>query len=490
MATDRPRRPRGLTTGRAGEARTAGARQIAGNVGLQYAGRVLGLLVSLVTLPLIARTLGSSGFGVYSSALAYTGIFASISEFGLTSAATMRMASEPEHEREWLGALASLRTAVSSVTVLLCAAATPLVFDTAEQRTAALLLSVTIIFSGAAALMSVFFARLRGAVPLAISIFESCFWLVLVLVVAALGAGPVLVAGAYVLLRGSVALAQVLVTRGMAQTLWRDASRWWRPLLQIAVPTGLAYVFSTIYFSLDQVLLLRLAGEHEAGVYGGAYRFLTPLLFLPQAVMGAIFPVMSASGRDDLPRLTRIVQRSADYLAVVTLPVAVTFLVLSGPIVALVLGSSFERTATVLPILLLAYAPIGYGTLAGFLAPIIGLQWRLTLYAAIGACANVALNFLLVPHYGAVGSAWATVGTESLAMALMLATCLHRLQIRLQVRRIAGAGLAAGAMAAAMLLLRPVGLLPALAGGGLTFAAALLGLRVIVPGELRAVFAR
>lgn len=490
MATDRPGRRRGLTTGRAGEARTAGARQIAGNVGLQYAGRVFGLLVSLVTLPLIARTLGTSGFGVYSSALAYVGIFASISEFGLTSAATMRMAGEPEHERQWLGALSSLRTAVSSVTVLLCAAATPLVFQTSEQRVAALLLSVTIGFSGAGALMSVFFARLRGMVPLAISVFESCFWMVLVLSLAALGAGPVLVAGAYVLLRGSVALAQVLVTRGMADTLWRNALRWWRPLLQIAVPTGLAYVFLTISFSLDQVLLLRLAGEQEAGVYGAAYRFLTPLLFLPQAVMGAIFPVMSATGRDDLPRLTRIIQRSADYLAVVTLPVAAVFLVLSGPLVALVLGGSFERSASVLPILMLAYAPIGYGTLAGFLAPVIGLQWRLTLYAAIGAAANVALNFLLVPRYGAVGSAWATVGTESLSMGLMLATCLRRLQIRLEVRRMAGATAAAGAMAGAMLLLRPVGLLPALVAGGVTFAAALIGLRVVVPQELRALFAR
>lgn len=490
MATERPRRRRRLATGRAGEAGTAGARQVASNVGLQYAGRVLGLLISLITLPLVARTLGSSGFGVYSSALAYVGIFASISEFGLTSAATMRMAADPEHERQWLGALASLRTAVSSVTVLLCAATIPLVFDTAEQRIAALLLSLTVIFSGAAALMSVFFARLRGAVPLAISIFESCLWLVLVVLLAAFGAGPVLVAGAYVVLRGSVALAQVVVTRGMAETLWRDAARWWRPLLQIAVPTGLAYVFSTIYFSVDQVLLLRLAGEQEAGVYGGAYRFLMPLLFLPQAVMGAIFPVMSATSMTDRPRLTRIVQRSADYLAVVTLPVTMVFLVLSGPIVALVLGESFERTATVLPILLLAYAPIGFGTLAGFLAPVIGLQWRLTLYAATGATANVVLNLLLVPSYGAVGSAWATVGTESLAMALMLATCLRRLGIRLELRRLAGAAVAAGAMAAAMLLVRPVGLVPALAAGGGTYAVALLGLRVIVPEELRAVFAR
>ena len=479
-----------LTRGAAGEAKVAGARQVARNVGLQYSGRVVGLLVSLATLPLIARTLGADGFGVYSSTLAYVLIFATISEFGLTSAATMRMAADPEHEAEWLGALASLRTLVSVVAVVLCAGAVPLVFDGREARITALILSVTILFSGAGALMSVFFARLRGAVPLAISLFENALWLALVIALATASADPILVAAAYVLLRGTIAVTQIRATRGMAATRTRATRHRWRPLLQIAVPTGLAYVFMTIYFNIAQVLLLGMAGEEEAGIYGAAYRFLMPLLFLPQAVMGAIFPVMSAAGASDAARLNRIVQRATDYLAISTLPVLAVFAVLSGPVVAVILGDDFVRTATVLPILMIAYVAIGFGTLAGFLAPILGLQWRLTAYAAIGAAANLGLNVLLIPTYGAVGSAWATVATEGLTMALMYVTCLRRLRFRPSSRNLLATSAAAGAMALAMLAARPVGLIPALVAGGAVYVAGLLLLRAVRIDDLRAVLKR
>lgn len=481
------RRLRGLLDGgRAGEARTAGSRRIVGNVGLQFSGRILGLVVSLVVVPLIARTLGARGFGVWTASLAYVGIFGSLTELGLTYAATMRMSDDPEHEREWLGALGSLRTLVSVSVALACLAAIPLALgQDGDAPVAAAILSATILFAGAQSLMAVFQSRLRGGIPLALSIAQSLLWLGTVIALAVAHASPVGVAAGYTAMLGVIAVAQVLVTRPIARVAWRGVRDRWRSLLQIAVPVGLAGVFITIYYRLDAVLLLGIGGEREAGVYGAAYRILDPLLFLPQSVTAAVFPVMSAIRASDPARLRRLVQRGADYMAVISLPVLAVTVVLSGQIIALLFGAGFERSATVLPILMLAFVSICYGSLAGVLAPVVGLQWRLTAYSAVGAAANVGLNLLLIPEYGAIGSAWATVVTEVLTMSLLLATCLRALGLKLAPVRILATAAAAGLMGLAMLAARPLGLVPALLVGGVSYPALLLALRVVRVGELR-----
>jgi O-antigen/teichoic acid export membrane protein len=474
-----------LRTGAAGEARTAGNRQIASNVVLQYAGRVIALLVGVVTVPLLARSLGASEFGIYTSALAYVGIFSSLTEFGLGSAATMRMSQDPDNEADWLGALASLRTLFSIGASIACAAIIPIAFDGEESRIVALILTATILFAGAGALMAVFQSRLRAAVPLAINAAQSVLWLSVVLALTSIDGGPVVIAIGYTATLGAAAALQVYAARRVAKGSWRGARERWRSLLSLALPIGLASVFISIYFSLDAVLLLDIGGDEEAGIYGAAYRILTPLLFLPQAIMMALFPVMAALKDTDEARLQRIVQRCAVYLAVVSVPLLAITLVLSPQIISLLFGSGYERTATVLPILMIALVSIGYGTLAGFLAPVLGLQWRLTLFAFIGACLNVVLNIILIPHYGAVGSAWATVVTEVLTMVLLLGTCLVGLHLRLRVSPIAATFAAAGLMMVAMAATEGIGLIPALIAGGITYCVSLLALRVVSIDELR-----
>lgn len=481
-APEPTRRRRG---GQAGDARTAGARRIAQNVGLSFSGRILGIVVGLVTVPLLARTLGTQDYGVWVGALAFVGIFSSFTEFGLTYAATMRMANDPEHEGEWLGALGSLRTLVSFGVLAVGASSAALIFA-GDTRLTALVLTATIVFAGAQSLMAVFSSRLRGGVPLAFAVMQNALWLCAVVGLAVFDAGPVQVAVAYTAVLGAVATAQVLVTRRIARITWRGARARWGGLLGVAVPVGLAGLFISIYYRLDAVLLLQLAGEREAGVYGAAYRILDPLLFLPQSVTAAVFPVLSAIRTSDPARVRRLVQRGAEYMAVISLPALAVTVVLSGPIISLLFGPEFARSADVLPVLMIAFVAICYGSLAGALAPVLGLQWRLTIYAATGAAANVALNVVLIPPFGALGSAWATVVTEGLTMALLFATCLRALKVRLRLGRIAATAPAAVVMGLVMLATRPLGLGVALLAGGATYPVLLAAFGAVRLGDLRA----
>jgi O-antigen/teichoic acid export membrane protein len=110
---------------------------------------------------------------------------------------------------------------------------------------------------------------------------------------------------------------------------------------------------------------------------------------------------------------------------------------------------------------------------------VLGLQWRISAYAGAGAIANVVLNLILIPKYGAVGSAVATVVTETLTMGLLIVTDLRRIGMRPSLLRPAGAIVAAGAMTGVLVLVKPLGLLPALVIGGLAYVAVLALTRTV-----------
>jgi O-antigen/teichoic acid export membrane protein len=475
-----------LHGGAAGDASIAEGHHIVSNVVVQLAARVITLGVSVITVSLTARTLDPNGYGVWSGVSSYVALFSVLTDLGFTTAAMQRMSAEPERESEWLGALAGARTALSVGATVVCLLCIPLFLtNQGDSYVVALILATTILSTGAATLMAVFQSRLRSGLALSFTVLQSFVWLGAVSFLALTHASVVGFAIAYTLLIAFTSSLQFLATRRFASIAWRAGRALWRPLIRVAIPLGIAGVFITVYYQIDSVLLLQISGQHEAGIYGAAYGFLSPLGFLPTAVMVSFFPVLSAVHLTDPARVRRLVQICADMMGVISLPILAGTIALSAQIVHLLYGSDFARAGGVLPILMIAFVSICFGSLAGFLAPIVKLQWRLALYSGVGAAANVALNIVLIPSYGAYGSAWATVATEILTMVLMLSTSLHRMRLRLSPWKLLRILALALAMTGVMVLARPLGLFPAGIIGVLFYGCGLLAVRVVNLDELR-----
>jgi O-antigen/teichoic acid export membrane protein len=480
-----------LRGGAAGDAGLAKGRHIASNVGLQLGARAITMALSIVTVSLTARTLDPTGYGVWSGVNSYTGLFGVLTDLGFTIIATQRMAGDPEREAEWLGALVGLRIAMSVFVVVLCTASIPLLLtDAHDSHAVAYILTLTTLAVGPAAMMTVFSSRLRAGVSLSFIVLQGVLWLAAVAALAVAGASVVGFAAAYLLVVAIISVLQVRATHRLAHIAWRAGRRLWRPLARAAIPLGLAGIMISIYFQVDSVLLLQIAGPREAGLYGAAYGFLGPLMFLPTAIISSFFPVLSAIYRTDPARSRRLVQICADTMAVIGLPILAGTIALSGPIIHVIYGAQFNQAANLLPILMIAFVIICYGTLAGFLASLLGLQWRFALYTTIGAVANVALNLALIPTYGAHGSAWATVATEALTMTLMMATVLRVMRLRLGLGKILRTLALAAAMTGVMSRTAFLGLIPAGLIGVLVYAGGLFALRIVNRDELRAITRR
>ena len=129
--------------------------------------------------------------------------------------------------------------------------------------------------------------------------------------------------------------------------------------------------------------------------------------------MSSFFPVLAAIYRTDPARSRRLVQICADTMAVIGLPILAGTIALSGPIIHVIYGAEFNQAANLLPILMIAFVIICYGTLAGFLAPCLDCSGGSPCTRPSAPSPMSILNLVLIPTYGAHGSAWATVATEA-----------------------------------------------------------------------------
>ena len=303
--------------------------------------------------------------------------------------------------------------------------------DDGDIRLVTLILALSLLCAAPGALLAVFDSRVRPGLRVALLTFNSLGWLAAIVILAITDAGhrrvrpripgdldrdcaAAMGGDATVREHRPARRSPPLEAVGEAGAPDRARGRRWSRSITESIPS----------------LIFELKGAEEAGIYGAAYRFLDPIQFVPVSILAAVFPVMAAVYVQDPERVRRLVQRAGDYLLVVALGVLGGTIALAQPIVDLLLGPGYERSATVLPILMLAFVFISMGYLSGYLTTIVGKQWRLAAIAAGGVVANVALNFALIPPFGAVGAAWATVVTELAVNGLALWTVFRVLEFR------------------------------------------------------------
>jgi O-antigen/teichoic acid export membrane protein len=476
------------TSAAASVTRAHAGRDVVAQMVLRGANLVLGLAVTLA----LVRTLGTDGFGEWSTLLAVLGIVGYFGSMGLDRVAIERAATEPGAAPSWVGALATLRLALSVPVTLAAIAVCVWVADSAEMRLAAVAVGLALPSSAISMVRVVFQLQVRNALITAIEVANGIVWGAAVLLVAVLDGGLLAVAIGFVVVTTLTNIAQTVLALRAAPVRWRGTRRLWRPLLQLGLPIGIGGLLTRGYGSIDQVIVFELAGSRDAGLYGAVYRIYERLLFVPGSVMTTLFPILVTARNADPERLRRLVRMGGDYLVLLSLPAVA--IALAGPeeIVELLLGEEFAESAPALPLLMAAFVLVSLGYLAGYLVIALELQ-KAFVWLALGALVfNVALNLVLVPVWGFIAAAAVTLATEVLVTGVTLTVVCRRVGAPPAGPRLVRIVIAAATAGVLGWGLRIAGL-PVLAWTGAAAAAyplLLLGLGVVHPREIRALVRR
>jgi O-antigen/teichoic acid export membrane protein len=199
--------------------RARAGRDIVGQVVLRTTNLALGIAVTV----LVVRTLGDEGFGQWSTLLAILGFTGYFSVLGLQQVAVERAAADAEHAPEWLGALVTLRLALSGPATLLALAVCLWVSEDHTMRVAAVLACATLPVTVASALRAVFQLRVRNTAATAIEVAHGVLWLGAVALVALLDGGVVAIAAALLAVTTAANLATVVLALRTAPVRLRGA---------------------------------------------------------------------------------------------------------------------------------------------------------------------------------------------------------------------------------------------------------------------------
>ena len=402
--------------------------KIAKNTIALLVSQVASYLLAFFYMMYTARYLGPASFGILSFALAFTGIFAVFGDFGLQSLTIREVARDKSLAPKYLANISLMKIILVAITFGLIALTINLMGYPEETITVVYLLGLSVIFTAFTQMFySIFQAfermefqgigqMLNAALVLCGTIFAIKY-----------GFGVVGFASLY-LIASIIALGYCFAVMKLKFSNPSSTSAtkaiefdwsFWRPTIKEALPFGLTAIFVNIYYWISSVMLSVMQGNEIVGWYNAAYRTVLVLAFIPTALLGAIFPVMSRSHESSQSALKLYYERSFKYLLTIGFPIGVGTTLLAGRIIRLIYGLEYTPATIALQVLVWSEVLIFMSVVFGTLLNSINRQIIVTKVCALAAVLNVALNLILIPKYSYIGASIATVATECFAFIFL-----------------------------------------------------------------------
>jgi O-antigen/teichoic acid export membrane protein len=376
---------------------------------------ILSKAMPLVVFPVMVRALGPTSYGKVGFATAVAGFFALVASPGFSTYA-LREASKDERRVHFLVQhVLGARVAFAVVSyVLLIAFALTLAPHDFTTR-------LLIILSGLVFLVNsidaqwVFTARSRmwmvalrgtvgqliyGGLILGLIRRPSDAWIVPAAAVISLLVGTFLI---WLAARREYSIPWPIISPSV-----------WRGFLPVCLIMGFASMMSMIYDQIDTVMLRYMRSETELGLYVASYSMMTIAMSFAAILGQVFFPLLSETSGRDHENEQRYLGWLGQASVSLALPIATGGFILAEPLTRFVLGAQYAGAAMLFRWLMLT---IVAGPLASYygaqLIPI--ARERKYLYAVIaGAAANVVLNLVLIPRYGAIAAAFTTAISQTI----------------------------------------------------------------------------
>ena len=392
-------------------------RRIARNAILRMAGEITAKFASLAFYVVMARELGTSGFGEFSFALALTGALCFVAGFGTDDLLAREVARDHSRAGRMLSDAAAIKT-FGGVAALAVAVVIVNVGDYSASSRAA----VYVVGIGSAlevlskSWFSVFQAYERLDLTSASIVLQRGLTAALGLIVLLSGGGVVAAATCYAFGAAVVVLVAEWWVRRLGVRRTPPVPGDWWPMFRAGIPIGLIGLLLTLLLRIDVTMLSFLSDPSTVGEYSAAYRLVEATQFLGWAFAGAMLPWL-ARGSLALHRGYAIALKA---LNAVLVPIGLAFVLFAEPIVRLLYGAKFDGAVT--PLKLLGPLTLLFGINA-FASTVLIARDRPGAYMKVVApmvVVNIALNAVLIPSHGADGAAFAASTTSALLAVLAL----------------------------------------------------------------------
>lgn len=384
----------------------------------------------------VQNAVGNEAYGFYYALFSFSYIFNILLDLGVTNFNTRNIAQHPQLIRKHLSGILGVKLCLLALYVVVTFSAGLLMgYGSAEFRLLSLLTLCQFLNSLILYLRSNFEGLLLFKWDSLLSVLDR---LLMILICGCLLWSPLRerfniywFVYAQLIAYGLTALLAFTVIARKAQFhRLRWDRRFFLVILRKSAPFALLVLLMASYNRIDPILLRRMVGDAEAGIYAGAFRLLDALTMICYLVSVPLLPVFSRLCHEknggQIVDTVRLVFWPMMLFAV---GAAVACAVWAEPLMQWRYHENASFYVPAFRVVIFGLVPIGITYIFGTLLTAGGYLRQLNLFAASSLVLNVMVNLILIPRLGAVGSAWASLTAQSfMALAqVVLAIRLFRL---------------------------------------------------------------
>jgi len=198
---------------------------------------------------------------------------------------------------------------------------------------------------------------------------------------------------------------------------WKFESSTASYLLKHSWPLAFSAILVSLYMKIDQVMIPIYLKTSELGIYSTVANLSESWYFIPVAIVTSVFPAIMHAKRTDADRYKKRLQNMYDLMVVISMSIAIFMTFASKFIyhIAYARHPEFWSGSPVLAVHVWAGVFVFLGSASGQYLIAEGYTKMSMLRTGVGAIVNIVLNIFLLPRYGILGAAYATLAAYGIA---------------------------------------------------------------------------
>ncbi|MFO7827514.1 MAG: oligosaccharide flippase family protein [Bacteroidales bacterium] len=185
-------------------------------------------------------------------------------------------------------------------------------------------------------------------------------------------------------------------------------------ILKKSYPFALLSLLMAFYYRIDSVMLERMLpdGKEQAGIYAQGFRILDAAAMFAFLYAGLLLPMFSRMIKHKEP-INQLTLFSFFLLIIPVIGITFASFFYKTELIDLMYHQHVETSASIFGILILCFIGISTSYIFGTLLTANGNLKALNILAVGGVVINIVLNLVLIPKYFALGSAIASLVTQT-----------------------------------------------------------------------------
>ena len=390
----------------------SGLINILNNITWLFFDKFIRLGVGLLVGVWIARYLGPEQFGLLSYALAFVALFSAVANLGLNAIVVRDLVQDSASTDTTMGT--SFLLSVFGGLLAFCLSLLAISYARPDDELAkfiVVLLSLLMVFKATDVVRYWFESQVQSkyVVWMENGIFLVFAAIKIVLIVAE---APLLAFIWALFAEGllvSTGLMIVYALQGGEIRAWRAQISRVKNLIKDSWPLILSGLAIMVYMRIDQIMLGQMLDDESVGIYSAAVKISEVWYFIPMTIVASVFPSIIEAKKQGEARYYQRLQKLSGLMLLLALAGAIPMTFLSAWITDLLFGNAYQLAGSVLAIHIWSGLFVFLGLASGEWFIIEGLQKYYFYRTILGAFVNIGLNFIMIPKFGIIGAAWATV---------------------------------------------------------------------------------